>query len=153
MSQKIVLLQQFDTCFDRNGWFVSVRNSIDGVTAEEAAWRPEGTDNTIWESLAHLTYYNHAYLQRFKGIEFEYDTADNDTTFAQGDAVTDEAWSAEIERFDRVMKEFRDLLNAADGSKLSEPVPTNTSRNWWEVIAEPGTPKKVFRDHSRVLSG
>jgi uncharacterized damage-inducible protein DinB len=133
---KDVLSYQFTTCYDRNGWFVAVRNAIEGVTAEQAAWRAEGTDNTIWESLAHLIYYNNAYLQRFKGFEFQYDTTDNDVTFAQGDAVTDDAWSAEIEKFDRVMNEFRDLLNAADESKFTDPVPTNTARRWWEVIAD-----------------
>ena len=133
---KELLLKQFTLCFDENGWFVAVRNAIDGVTAEQAAWRPEGTDNTIWESLAHLTYYNNAYLQRFKGVESRYDVADNDATFAQGGTATEEAWRAEVEKFDRVMNEFRELLKAADGSKLDEPVPTNTSRRWWEVVAD-----------------
>ena len=134
--RKELLLQQFDVCFDRNGWFVAVRNSIEGVTASQAAWRPEGTDNTIWESLAHLTYYNNAYLQRFKGIEFEYDTDDNNATFAQGDSATEEAWRAEVEEFDRVMNEFRERLKSADESKLDEPVPTNPSRKWWEIFAD-----------------
>jgi hypothetical protein len=67
---KETLLKQYDRCYNKNGWFVAVRNAVDGVTAEQAAWKPEGSDNSIWESLAHITYYNNAYLQRFKGIEF-----------------------------------------------------------------------------------
>lgn len=136
MVTKETLLRQFDRCWNENGWFVAVRNAVEGVSAEQAAWRPEGTDNTIWESLAHLTYYNHAYLQRFKGVEFQYDTDDNDATFAQADSPTEEGWRVEVEKFDRMMNEFRELLETSDESKFDELVPTNTSRKWWEVIAD-----------------
>jgi uncharacterized damage-inducible protein DinB len=133
---KELLINQFSRCYDENGWFVAVRNAIEGLTAEQAAWRPAGTDNTIRGSLAHLTYYNNAYLQRFKGIEFQYDTTDNDETFQQAAAASDQDWQEEVDRFDSVMHEFRELIRAADNVKFSEPVPTNTSRKWWEVIAD-----------------
>jgi hypothetical protein len=45
--KKELLLMQFDACFDRNGWFVAVRNAVDGVTAEQAAWRLEGITGQI----------------------------------------------------------------------------------------------------------
>lgn len=129
------LLQQFTRCYNENGWFVAVRNAVEGVTAEQAAWKPEGSDNSIWESLTHITYYNNAYLQRFKGIEYEYDVADNDETFRGGEP-TDEAWRAEVEKFDAVMTEWRRLIEQADESKFSESVPTNTSRIWADLIAD-----------------
>src|SRR5687768_1352871 len=106
---KELLLYQFDTCFDSNGWFVAIRNAVARLNAEQAAWRAEGSDNTIWESLAHVNYYNNAYLQRFKGIEFQYDTDDNSETFAQS-AASDEDWDAEVARFVTIMNEFRELL-------------------------------------------
>lgn len=133
---KELLLQQFGTCFDRNGWFVAIRNAVDGVTVEQAAWKPDGSDdNSIWELLSHVTYYNYAYLQRFKGIEFQYDVGNNDQTFSTGE-YTESEWQADLARFDSVMNEFRELIMAADESKFTEPVPTKTSRKWWEVIAD-----------------
>jgi len=132
---KETLLKQYDRCYNKNGWFVAVRNAVDGVTAEQAAWKPEGSDNSIWESLAHISYYNNAYLQRFKGVEFEYDVADNDETFRGGEP-TEAAWRAEVEKFDSVMIEWRTLIEPADESKFSEPVPTNTTRIWADLIAD-----------------
>lgn len=132
---KETLLKQYERCYNENGWFVAVWNAVDGVTAEQAAWKPEGSDNSIWESLTHITYYNSAYLQRFKGIEFEYDVADNDETFRRGEA-SEEAWRADVEKFDSVMIEWRTLIEQADESKFSEPVPTNTSRIWADLIAD-----------------
>ena len=71
---KDILLKQYDRCYNENGWFVAIRNEpLEGVTAVQAIWKPDGSDNSIWESLAHVSYYNNAYLQRFKGIDFKYD--------------------------------------------------------------------------------
>ena len=135
MEIKKTLLQQYDRCYNENGWFVAVRNAIEGVTAEQAAWKPEGSDNSIWGSLTHISYYNNAYLQRFKGIEFQYDVSENEETFRAGEP-TEEAWRADVEKFDSVMTEWRKLIDLADESKFSEPVPTNTSRVWADVIAD-----------------
>ena len=136
MNTKNLLLKQFDKCFDKNGWFVAVRNVLDGVTVEQAAWKPDGSDaNCIWELLSHLTYYNHAYLQRFKGIAYEYDVENNDQTFSTGE-YQEADWQADVSRFHDVMTEWRGLIEAADESKFSESVPANTSRIWANVIAD-----------------
>ena len=133
---KEILERQFSLCFDENGWFVAVRNALEGVTVERAAWKPDGSDdNCIWELLSHVTYYNYAYLQRFKGIAYEYDVENNDQTFSTGE-YTDEDWQADVARFDAVMTEWRALIAQADESKFSEPVPTNPSRIWADLLAD-----------------
>jgi len=132
---KEILLEQFAVCYDTNGWFVSVRKAVEGVTAEQAAWKPEGTDNTIWESLAHLTYYNGAYLQRFKGVDYKYPKADNDETFAMPEGPTDAHWKAEIDKFDAIMTEWRQLLSSTDDEKLTSPVPNKDGAKWVEIIS------------------
>lgn len=136
VTSKQILLAQFSACYDKNGWFVAVRNAIDGITAERAAWKPEGADNSIWETLAHISYYNNAYLQRFKGIDYEYKAQTNDETFEVGDAESETEWQAEVEKFDSIMNELRKLLEAADESKFGLPVPQKAERRWWEVIAD-----------------
>jgi hypothetical protein len=64
---KKTLLKQFDRCYNENGWFVAVRKAIEGVTAEQAAWKPEGSDNSIWESLAHISYLQQCLPAAFQG--------------------------------------------------------------------------------------
>lgn len=133
MSLKETILDQFSTCYDENGWFVSVRNAIDGLNVEEAAWKPNDNVNCIWETLSHLTYYNNAYLQRFKGIDFQYDVDNNDQTFSTGE-YTEEDWQADVARFDGVMTEWRRLLESADESKFSESVPNKGETTWAEIV-------------------
>jgi uncharacterized damage-inducible protein DinB len=128
------LLKQFATCYDENGWFVAVRNVIDGVTAEQAAWKAEGTNNSIWESLAHLTYYNNAYVLRFKGEKYEYNISTNEESFAAPSNPSEDDWQAEVEKFGRVMTEFRSLIEAADEAKFDQPVSETNKASWAELI-------------------
>jgi hypothetical protein len=106
------------------------------MTVDQAAWKPSDVDlNSIWELLSHLTYYNHAYLQRFKGIEYQYDVENNDQTFSTGEFVESD-WKADVDRFVDLMSEWRGLIEAADESKFSESVPANPNRIWADVIAD-----------------
>ncbi len=133
MSIKGLLLRQFDQGFDTNGWFVAVKNVIDGVMAEQAVWKPNDDVNCIWETLSHLTYYNNAYLQRFKGNDYQYDIATNDESFSTGE-YSEADWQAEIERFSAVMNEWRNLINEADEAKFAEPVSTENQTKWATLI-------------------
>lgn len=130
-SVKEILLEQFSHCYDTNSWFVAVRNAIEGLTAEQAAWKPDGADNSIHETLAHLCYYNNAYLLRFKSIDYEYEIADNDESFDES-----EEWEKTVARFNAIMNEFRLLIGAANESKFDESVPQKEERRWWELIAD-----------------
>ncbi|MCM3176621.1 DinB family protein [Cytobacillus horneckiae] len=68
MSDKEILLAQLDACHNTNTWFVSLLNSIDGLTEEQAMWKQSESTNSIFEIINHLIYYNSRYLNRFKGI-------------------------------------------------------------------------------------
>ena len=133
---KDFLLDQFKICFDENGWFVATKNAIAGVTAEQAAWKPEGADNSIHEIINHLNFYNDAYLQRFKGIDFEYSTDDNDETFDHGKAAT---WEEEAARFDSIMNEWREAIETADESIFDELAPPRNVYTWQMLIGNINT--------------
>jgi uncharacterized damage-inducible protein DinB len=132
MSTKKVLAKQMKLSSEENGWFVSVKNAIGGLTPEQAAWKPEGADNSIYEIINHLNYYNNAYLHRFKGEEYEYKIPDNDATFDKGEAAS---WEAEAARFDAIMTEWRSLLKDAKKKKLRELAPPNNTYEWRQLIA------------------
>ncbi len=131
---KKTLLDQFDRSYNVNGWFVAVRNAVEGLNVEQAAWKPEDSVNCIWESLSHITYYNNAYLQRFKGIDYQYDVSSNNETFSVGEYEESE-WQADVARFDAVMSEWRDLLEWTDESKFSQPISAEIKSTWADLIA------------------
>jgi len=138
MTTKELLLEQFTECYDENAWFVALKNALQNLTAEQAAWKPENSDNSIWETLSHLNFYNEAYLKRFKGIEYEYPVSSNDETFSSDETASEEAWGREVERFVSVMSEWRTLLEAADETKFDEAVP-NKETPWSALVSHINT--------------
>ena len=135
MTTKETLLEQFTACYDENGWFVALKNAVKNLTAEQAVWKPENLDNSIWEILSHLIFYNEAYLKRFKGMTVDYSGIENSETFSGAETVSEGAWQAEIEKFDSIMTEWRSLLEAADESKFGETVSATNSSAWSSLIA------------------
>ena len=133
MSGKEILLDQFRVCFEENGWFVAVRNAIAGVDAAKAAWKPDVADNSIWELLSHMNYYNLAYLERFSGHDFEYKIADNDETFAQGGS--DQEWKSEVDRFEQITIGWHNALENTTESKLAELAPPFNESSWATIVA------------------
>ena len=136
MNTKQVLLAQFAAAYDENGWFVALKNALNNLTASEAAWKPEKLDNSIWETLAHLNYYHKAYLERFKGIDYQYTKETNDETFAGDASASEEAWRAELENFAAIMDEWRALIAAADEAKFGEKVSATHASTWAELISD-----------------
>ena len=131
---KQILLEQFTACYDKNTWFVALKNTLEGVTAEEAAWKPAGVDNSIWEIVGHLNYYNFAYVERFKGVDYQYSVDDNDATFVAGNVDKDE-WKAEVAKLNAIMTEFRELISAADEGKFDLSVSATNQASWATLIS------------------
>ena len=134
MTVKEILLEQFAAAYDTNGWFVALKNALKDLTVEEAVWKPENFDNSIWEILSHLNYYNYAYLERFKGRAYVYQINSNDETFTA--KVSAEAWQAEIEKFEKIMSEWRNLLESADENKFGEFYSAKRQILWGKVIGD-----------------
>ena len=122
MTTKEILLKQFNAGYDENGWFVALKNALQNLSVQAAIWKTENLDNSIWEILSHLNYYNYAYLERFKGVDYVYPKSTNEETFAGAENATEEAWRAEVERFDEIMSEWRSLIAGADEARLQDKV-------------------------------
>lgn len=133
--KKEILIHELTNAFEENGWFVATKNALANVTAEQAAWKPKGSDNSIWEIISHLNYYNNAYLERFRGADFEYKISSNDDTFAQSKSPSEEAWRAEIEKFKSIVRGWREELENTDEAKLNELAPPQNESPWWRVIS------------------
>ncbi len=135
MTTKAILLRQYDRCYNVNGWFAAVRNVISDISVVQAAWKPVDEVNCIWESLSHITYYNNAYLQRFKGLSYEYDVSSNDETFSVGE-YDEAAWQGDVARFGSIMDEWRKLIEGVPEAKFSETISSENHATWAELISD-----------------
>jgi DinB superfamily len=71
MTTKEFLIDQFTSNYDTDGWFVALGNTVKGLSAKDAAWKPDGVDNSIWGIVRHLNFYNERFLKRFKNEPVE----------------------------------------------------------------------------------
>ena len=124
--EKDVILEQFNACYDENAWFVSLKAVLDGVTADQARWKPENVDTSIWQTVNHIIFWTERWLKRYRGELNEPQDVDNDTTFES--AGTD--WNATLQKLDAVMDEWRQNLETIDDDKLSSPVNAQYTAAW-----------------------
>jgi uncharacterized damage-inducible protein DinB len=134
MTTKEFLLDQFTSCYDVNGWFVALENTLNNLTAEQAAWKPDGADNSIWGILAHLNFYNERYLKKFKNESVGKVEMENSETFAAAENASEDDWKREMERFNALMSDWRNALESADESKFGQAVSAENQSTWAEVV-------------------
>ena len=128
---KEILLEQFAACYDENGWFVALLNALEGVTADQAAWKPENVDNSIWENVNHLIFWNERWLQRYRGELNKPEDVENKGTFHSGETN----WQATLEKLNAVMAEWREKLRSIDEDKLASPVNSEYHAPWRSPLA------------------
>jgi uncharacterized damage-inducible protein DinB len=129
---KDILIEQFTACYDENNWFVSLKTVLDGVTADQAAWKPAGADNTIWEEVNHLIFWNERWLQRYRGELNEPQDVENKGTFKSDE--TD--WQKTLEKLWEVMDEWRNKLASITDEKLESPVNAEYQASWRSPLAQ-----------------
>lgn len=88
-----VLLIQKDDTWDQCNWIVPLSKSLEGLTAEQAAWIPPSGGLSIWQLVNHMYYYNHRLLCRMQGKEPTLPAVDsNEYTFGNPGDATDANW-------------------------------------------------------------
>jgi len=115
---KTILLQELRETHNEKNWFVSEKEAVAGLTAEQAAWS-DGKNHSVGQLVQHLNFWNSSNLARMKHQPTPKVT-DNDTTF-----VSDpKQWDATLKEFDRVMSELEQFVESADDATIAKIAPT-----------------------------
>ena len=105
-----MLLELLDEAFDRQSWHgTNLRGSLRGVTASQAAWRPETRRHNIWEIAVHAAYWKYAVRRRLTGIKRGSFALKGSNWFSRPAAETDKAWREDIQL---LVEEHRRLRRA-----------------------------------------
>ncbi|QAY67198.1 DinB family protein [Paenibacillus protaetiae] len=147
----------WDNAYDQVDWYPPLGEALEGLTAEQANWRPEGAAaHTIAEIVRHLTYYKEQFRSRLSGDDkpdYGEPAASNEATFevsqrggsaggseAAAEAPEDgggpaggsdeEAWLAAVERLDRVHHAVRALLAELDKKDFERLISQQKLGTW-----------------------
>jgi uncharacterized damage-inducible protein DinB len=125
MNRIDLLIKGFKQAYDDEGWFAPLGPILEGVSAQQASWRPdEQAANSIWGTLNHLHYYKALLLDRLQGGPGANTVQDNDDTFALNAAPDDEnAWREAVARHEAVHRGLLEALAACTDADFDRPLP------------------------------
>lgn len=110
-----VLTEQMVQRLEDNTWFVSLKTSLDGVTAPVASWRPNDQFNTIWQIVNHLRFWTQFVSDRLNGAQQTGNPIDNQSTFGEpGDPSDEIGWQNTVSDLYEVYNEFLKSLKRVD---------------------------------------
>jgi hypothetical protein len=116
-----ILLEQLQTTHNKQDWFVSGKTAMDGLTAEQAAWKDSAGNHSVGQLVYHLVFWNKQSLAKFKGEQPAKFSGNNDETFNNFDP---KQWTSLMQEFDTTMTDLEKLVETADEKKLHEWAPT-----------------------------
>src|SRR6185437_3129256 len=113
-----VLLEQLRTTNNAEDWFVPVSIAVDGMTAEQAQWKPAGKDaHSVGQLAYHIWYWDARSLQRFKGEKLDKFDGNNNETFDKFDAAQ---WNDLVKKLNQELADWETAVENASDADLAK---------------------------------
>jgi uncharacterized damage-inducible protein DinB len=130
-----VLLHVIDEAYENSAWHgTTLKGSLRGVTARQAAWRPAPGRHSIRELAAHAAYWKYVVRRRLTG-----DTAASfplaGSNWLALPPASEKAWRAEREILDREHRALRAAVAAFPSGRLRNRLPGMRDRKALREIA------------------
>jgi len=123
-SAKLVLAL-LDEAYEKKTWHgPNLKQSIKGVTAKQAAWRPAPGRHNIWEVMLHAAYWKYAVRRRIEGGKRGSFALKGSNFFTRPEKgnLNEAAWRADKELLEREHRALRmtiaKLLRTLRGAKF-----------------------------------
>jgi uncharacterized damage-inducible protein DinB len=112
-----VLLEQLHTTHDKEDWFVPANVAVQGLTAQQAQWTPQGGGHSVGQLAYHIWYWDSRALQQFKGEKPAPFDGNNNETFTNFNAAQ---WSDLQKKLDQVLADWEKAVENADEATLEK---------------------------------
>jgi hypothetical protein len=112
-----VLMEQLRTTHNAEDWFVPVSIAVDGLTAEQAQWKPAGKDaHSVGQLAYHIWYWDQRSLAQFKGEKLPAFDGNNNETFDKFSAAE---WDDLVKKLNQELVDWEAAVQQADDAKLA----------------------------------
>ena len=125
-----LLLRVIDEAFDKKSWHGSnLRGCIRGLSAEDAAWRPQRDRHNIWEHVLHAAYWKYTVRRRLlhekKG---SFSLAGSNWFLRPDNAAADQAqWKSDVDLLVETHRSLRQAISQLTLRALYEPAAGGTT--------------------------
>jgi uncharacterized damage-inducible protein DinB len=111
------VLGHLEYTFEKEAWQPPLAAAIAGLTAAQAAWRPEPQRHSIWQIVRHVTRWKQAAFDDWNGHRPDYDEIEQgDWQDASGD---DAAWQADVAALREVAARIKAWVAARTDEELA----------------------------------
>ncbi len=115
------LINVLDSTYDKESWYAPLKNAIEGITAEQATWKPNGeATKTIWENVNHLIYYKERLVANIEGREWPHNLDGDQTFYLTDQSKEEQDWKKVVDRVEKAHNSLRDLLSKASIEELDK---------------------------------
>jgi uncharacterized damage-inducible protein DinB len=112
-----VLLEQLRQSHNQEDWYVPASIAVDGLTAEQAQWKPAGKDgHSVGQLAYHIWYWDQRSLMQFKGEKPPAFDGNNNETF---DKFSPAEWDDLVKKLNQVLADWETAVQSADDAKLA----------------------------------
>jgi hypothetical protein len=119
-STKAILLEQLKSTHNTKNWFVPVNTAIEGLTAEQAAWKDKG-NHSVGQLAYHIWFWNERQLNDFKGAKNTAFSGNNEETF---DKFDQKQWNDIVKKVDQVQTDIEKWVESASDEQLKKHATT-----------------------------
>ena len=125
LSDQSIILALLDEAYSRKTWHgPNLRQSLKGVSAKQAAWRPASGRHNIWEFTLHAAYWKYAVRRRLEGGKRGTFVLKGSNFFPRPEPskLSEAAWRADKRLLDREHRALRqtvvEVLRTPRGAKF-----------------------------------
>jgi uncharacterized damage-inducible protein DinB len=132
MDADSVILDLFEEAFERKTWHgPNLWQSLKGVSAKQAAWRPGRDRHNIWEETLHAAYWKYAVRRRLQGGKRGSFALQGSNFFPRPESgrLTEAAWKADK----AILKQEHEALRDTIKSALKKSVTPKVRRMLWGI--------------------
>jgi uncharacterized damage-inducible protein DinB len=92
------LLRTLQQAYERKSWHgTNLRGSLRGISAEQAAWRPNPGRHNIWELALHAAYWKYIIARRLRrGEEMHFPVSGSNWFVRPEEDASERAWKADL---------------------------------------------------------
>ncbi|MFC0189489.1 DinB family protein [Fictibacillus aquaticus] len=121
MNRINLLLNVLDSTFDKESWFAPLKDAMEGITAAQARWRPDGeATKSIWENVNHLIYYKERLVANLEGREWVNHLSGDENFFLTEQSNDDSEWQKVVERAENANLSLRQVLSNLSVEKVDQ---------------------------------
>src|SRR5262245_56833634 len=132
MHTRSAILTLFEEAFEKKAWHgPNLWQSLKGVSAEQAAWRPAPGRHNIWEEALHAAYWKYVVRRKLEGGKRGGFVLTGSNFFARPEAgkPTETAWKADKE----ILRSEHVALRHAITGALRKPLTPKLAHTLWGV--------------------